>query len=83
MKKIVSFLVFSVFLFSIVGNNSTKASYNDIDTHLKEFVEFNEVHHDNIDDEPHSHKHKHSDDGEEIGYAIQLLILDYSIEAAS
>ena len=25
----------------------------------------------------------HSDDGEEIGYAIQLLILDYSIEAAS
>ena len=25
----------------------------------------------------------HSDDGEEIGYTIQLLILDYSIEAAS
>ncbi|MBO03894.1 MAG: hypothetical protein CL731_02615, partial [Chloroflexi bacterium] len=26
---------------------------------------------------------QHSDDGEEIAYAIQLLILDYSIEAAS
>ena len=26
---------------------------------------------------------QHSDDGEEVGYAIQLLILDYSIEAAS
>ena len=26
---------------------------------------------------------QHSDDGEEGGYAIQLLILDYSIEAAS
>ncbi len=25
----------------------------------------------------------HSDDGEEIAYAIQLLILDYSVEAAS
>ena len=26
---------------------------------------------------------QHSDDGEEVGYAIQLLILDYSIDAAS
>ena len=26
---------------------------------------------------------QHSDDGEEIAYAIQLLILDYSIETAS
>jgi len=26
---------------------------------------------------------QHSDDGEEVGYTIQLLILDYSIDAAS
>ena len=26
---------------------------------------------------------QHSDDGEEIGYTVQLLILDYAIEAAS
>ena len=25
----------------------------------------------------------HTDDGEEVGYVVQLLILDYSIEAAS
>ena len=26
---------------------------------------------------------QHSDDGEEIGYTVQLLILDYTIEVAS
>ncbi len=65
MKKVTSFFIFFVFLLGIVGNISTKATYNDIDSHLKDFVEFNQVHHDNIDNEPHTHKHKHSDDGEE------------------
>ena len=37
----------------------------DVDTHLAQFKEVNQTHHDNIDDEVHIHTHRHSEDGED------------------
>ncbi len=40
-------------------------SAEDINSHLENYSEFSETHHDNIADVEHSHTHKHSEDGEE------------------
>ncbi len=58
-------LVSSLAIIVVMTGPSLIDSENELNSHLVEFLNYNNSHHDNIDERPHTHKHKHSEDGEE------------------
>ena len=71
--KLVKTIFLSLLAISLIaGQPFSSSDQIDVDSHLAEFSKYNNTHRDNIDDEPHTYTHKHSEGGDEHEHNDEL-----------
>lgn len=91
MKRILNSIICLVLCFGFVSKSDYMSQEDYLSSHLNEYADINETHHDNIDREgsSHVHRHKHSEDGEEHEHnhshtapsqvEVKLMVGSYSV----